>query len=87
MTRKNPRLRSATAPLGVAFAEFHDLLPAHTDPTNVEVKWSTDPAGDSPDRNSDEAATTLCLLVQGGCFKLDFAFRAVTFRRPGDYAV
>ena len=44
-------------------------------------------AGDiRPDWNPDEAATTLCLLVQG-CFKLHFATQAVTFRRPGDYAV
>ncbi|HWD09353.1 MAG TPA: signal peptidase I [Actinomycetota bacterium] len=55
--------------------------------TDVEVKWSTHPAGDiRPDWNPDEVATTLCLLVQGR-FKLHFAARAVTFRRPGDYAV
>ena len=55
--------------------------------TEVEVKWGIHPAGDArPGWNPDEVATTLCLLVQG-CFKLHFATQAVTFRRPGDYAV
>jgi hypothetical protein len=55
--------------------------------TDVEVKWGIHPAGDArPGWNPDEAATTVCLLVRG-CFKLHFAAQAVTFNRPGDYAV
>jgi hypothetical protein len=55
--------------------------------TDVEVKWGIHPAGDArPGWNPDEVATTLCLLVRG-YFKLHFAAHAVTFNRPGDYAV